>query len=254
MKLKVAIFVNHRELLNELKYCMEQKGWVVCAQATDGRTAVNLLAETQPDAMVIDLVLTGLDGYCVLDYAKDKLMHCKSIVLSNFTDDDTVRSVIARGAGYFLAKPIVPENVVKRLEELTERGAVGVSIRERRAFPSIDERISDIFLALGIPVNNIGFKYMREGVKLAVSDPGILDHVTKELYPRIAKSFNTSKQNVERAIRHSLDKTWKQNKLSELTSVFGVRMRYGEQRPTNSEFIALVADRLLLESLERSRD
>lgn len=248
MSLKVAIFGSN-EITNErIKTCFQQKGWTICAEASDGNQAIDLLIETHPDAMVVDLILHNLDGYAVLDFVKSHITECTNIVLSSVADDKTVRLAMAHGADYFFVKPISPENLVNRLEEFTGEKNEEV-MAQKRGISSIDERISDIFLALGVPINNSGFKYMREGVKLAISDPSILDRVTKGLYPRIAENFNTTDKRVERAIRHALERTWDESRYDELTAVFGVRTRYGKYRPTNSEFIALVADRLLLEQM-----
>lgn len=107
----------------------------------------------------------------------------------------------------------------------------------------------NIFITIGIPPHIKGFSYLREGIKLAVDDPSIINKVTKELYPQIAERFTTSASKVERAIRHAIEVAWNRGRAEAISSIFGARVYIGNERPTNSEFIALVADKLILESL-----
>ncbi len=126
---------------------------------------------------------------------------------------------------------------------------VATDIRGKRKVSSLDEKISNIFITIGIPPHIKGFSYLREGIKLAVDDPSIINKVTKELYPQIAERFTTSASKVERAIRHAIEVAWNRGRAEAISSIFGARVYIGNERPTNSEFIALVADKLILESL-----
>lgn len=116
---------------------------------------------------------------------------------------------------------------------------------------NIDERISGIFIAMGIPPNIKGYTFLREGVKMAVSEPSIINNVTKKLYPCIGKIYDTSPSKVERAIRHAIEVAWNKGRIENLNSLFGVRAYTNGDRPTNSEFIALIADKMILEKMNR---
>ena len=120
---------------------------------------------------------------------------------------------------------------------------------ERKRAGSLDERISNIFISIGIPPHIKGYNYLREGIKMAVADPHIMGNVTKGLYPVIAEKFSTSASKVERAIRHAIEVAWNRGRIDAVNAIFGARVYIGTEKPTNSEFIALVADKLILENM-----
>ncbi len=246
---KLAVFGSNEEFIDEIRSYAEQAGLQVCAESTNGNRAVELIESTKPDAAIIDLVLSGLDGFGVLDHVKRANSGCKAIVVSGIADDKTVSSAISHGASYFFAKPVTPVNVVERIKDMTI-GTDGPSNVAKRRPSTIEEKISSIFTTIGIPPHIKGFVYLREGIKMAVSEPGIINRVTKELYPRIAAKYETSSSKVERAIRHAIEVAWNRGRTDAISAVFGARVYIGSERPTNSEFIALVADKLILESLE----
>lgn len=251
----IAIFESNEEFLNELKTYIESvEGYTVCAVATSGHAAIELLKETRPDIAIIDLVLSGKDGLSVLDYIKQSNSGCLPIVISRFADDKIVNSAIEHGAVYYLAKPVSVEDVMNRIKDLSSDKAVGYKvmsdIRDRRKISSLDEKISNIFITIGIPPHIKGFAYLREGIKMTVEDQSVINRVTKELYPKIGEKFNTSASKVERAIRHAIEVAWNRGRTDAISSIFGAKVYIGNERPTNSEFIALVADKLILETLD----
>ena len=251
----IAIFENNEEFLRELKECVERtEGLSVCAIATDGNVAIDLINKTKPDFVIVDLVLSGIDGFGVLDYIKQSANFCRAISVSAFSDDKIVNSAIEHGAVYYLVKPVKAESVVDRIKDLTTERAIdymiSADIRDKRKINSLDEKISNIFVTIGIPPHIKGFAYLREGIKMTVEDQSIINKVTKELYPKSGIKFNTSASKVERAIRHAIEVAWNRGRTDAISSIFGAKVYIGSERPTNSEFIALVADKLILESLE----
>ena len=251
----VAIFENNEEFLNELKNYVEGvDGFTVCAATSNGNTAIELLAHTKPDVVIVDLVLSGKDGLSVLKYIKSSGLPCISIAIGSYLEDKIINSAIESGAVYYLVKPVDAETVVDRIRDLTEERAVdykiSTNVRDRRKINSLDEKISNIFVTIGVPPHIKGYKYLREGIKMTVEDQSIINRVTKELYPKIAEKFQTSASKVERAIRHAIEVAWNKGRTDAVSSIFGAKVYIGSERPTNSEFIALVADKLLLESLE----
>ena len=175
------------------------------------------------------------------------------MVVSGFGDDKIVNTAIARGARYYFVKPVSAENVVARIRDVLNDRApsynVSAEVRDKRRAASLDEKISNIFISIGIPPHIKGYQYAREGIKMAIENPSVINSVTKELYPAIGAKFKTSASKVERAIRHAIEVAWNRGRVDAINAIFGVRVYIGSERPTNSEFIALVADKLILEDL-----
>lgn len=251
---KIAIFSNNDDFVQELSlYISSAEGFTVCATSSNGNTATDLINRNAPTVAIVDLVLTGLDGFGVLDYIKENAPDCLAIAVGGFVDDKIIDQAIEHGAVYYLAKPVKIETLMDRIQELSNGRAVNyktvTDLRDKRRAGSIDEKISNIFITIGIPPHIKGFSYLREGIKLAVENPSIINKVTKELYPEIAEKFSTTASKVERAIRHAIEVAWNRGRTDAISSIFGARVYIGQERPTNSEFIALVADKLILESL-----
>lgn len=255
MKLeKVAIFENNEDFLQELLEVVSNSGeFEVCAASSNGNTAIEMIKRGNPAVAVVDLVLTGLDGFGVLDYIRENNPDCLTIAIGGFRDDKIVDQAIEHGAVYYLIKPVSSQTVLDRIKDLSDSPAVNYKVttdmRDKRKAGSLDEKISNIFTTIGIPPHIKGFSYLREGIKFAVEDPSIINRVTKELYPKIAERFFTTPSKVERAIRHAIEVAWNRGRSDAISSIFGARVYIGNERPTNSEFIALVADKLILESL-----
>ena len=250
----IVILESSQEFLDELKnYLDEKEGFNVCAVTGSGNAGVEYIERYKPDVVITNLVLAGRDGFAVLDYIRDKCPECCAIVVSNFPDEKIVNSAIAHGAKYYFVKPVNPQSVADRIEDIlsedTAEYMVAADVRAKRRAASIDEKISNIFISIGIPPNIKGYVYLREGIKMAIEDPSIINNVTKELYPNIGKKFDTTASKVERAIRHAIEVAWNRGRVEAINAIFGVRVYIGSERPTNSEFIALVADKLILEEL-----
>ncbi len=251
----IAIFENNEEFLRELKGIIEsEEGLSVCAATSNGNTAIELLKQNKPDVAIVDLVLSGKDGISVLKFIKQSNLPCIPIAIGSYLEDKIINSAIENGAVYYLVKPVDPETVIDRIKDLSSDRAidyrVGEKPRDKRKINSIDEKISNIFVTIGIPPHIKGFTYLREGIKMTVEDQSIINRVTKELYPKIGERFQTTASKVERAIRHAIEVAWNKGRTDAISSIFGAKVYIGNERPTNSEFIALVADKLLLEALE----
>ncbi len=253
-KANVAIFERNDNYFNELKtYFENSDNFNVCAVAQTGDVALETLKSSKPDVAIIDPMLKGVDGIKLLDHIKAAYPECVSIVVSEFDNDKIVNLAINHGAVYYFIKPVTPQNIAERISDiLTDRAVdykVTTEVRDKRKTNSLDEKISNIFITIGIPPHIKGYQYLREGIKMAVEDPAIINKVTKELYPQIGQKFETSASKVERAIRHAIEVAWNRGRTDAISSIFGAKVYIGNERPTNSEFIALVADKLLLEYL-----
>lgn len=251
---KIAIYQRSEEFLEELHgYFSGTAGYEVCATATAGEEAFNSLKTVSPDIAIIDPALKGFDGIKLLDYLKANKPECQSIMVSEFDNDKIVNSAINHGAVYYFIKPVSPQVIAERISDILSDKSSGYKvtpeIRDKRRAASLDEKISNIFITIGIPPHIKGFVYLREGIKMAVEEPSIINRVTKELYPKIGEKHGTTASKVERAIRHAIEVAWNRGRTDAISSIFGARVYIGNERPTNSEFIALVADKLILENL-----
>jgi two-component system response regulator (stage 0 sporulation protein A) len=250
----IVILETNDKFAYELKnYLDEQEGFSVCGMTTDGNVGVSLINQYKPSVVILNLVLIGMDGFGVMDYIKNNHITTNIIVISNFSDDKIVNSAISHGARYYFVKPVSCKNICDRISELMSEQSldykVADAVRDKRRVSTLDEKISNIFISIGIPPHIKGYQYLREGIKMAIERPSIINNVTKELYPSIALKFDTSASKVERAIRHSIEVAWNRGRVDAINSIFGVRVYIGSEKPTNSEFIALMADKLLLEQL-----
>ena len=251
---RVAVLESNGETAQEIAECLKREGFEVCGVTDDGEEGLRIISSEQADVAVVGLVLKGLDGLGVLERLKEEHSAVQIIATGGFSDDEIISRVLSKGARYYLIKPVSPEVVAERVQELTSSADKPVAaVREKRAAGSLDEKISNIFISIGIPPHIKGYGYLREGIKMAVEEPSIINNVTKQLYPRIAEKFSTTPSKVERAIRHSIEVAWNRQRIDAINAVFGVRVYIGSDKPTNSEFIALVADKLILEGLANYR-
>lgn len=232
----------------------KQEDMRVVGQAANGIEAMSILAEEAVDVMLMDIIMPRMDGYALLEgLGKMKLNQVPQvIVLTALGRDDFIIRAIDLGAKYYIVKPFEMAALLLRIRELA-----GTAPARSEPFrmthmdrtQSIDEKLSGLFLTIGIPAHIKGYQYLREGVKMVVENPDVINRITKELYPGIAKHFNTTASKVERAIRHAIEVAWNRGRIDTLNRAFGYKVCTKEDKPTNGEFIAMIADKL---SMERS--
>lgn len=213
--------------------------------ANDGKVAIDLLKENDFDLLILDLVLPGVDGFEVIESAKEIDKGIEIIVMSALASDIFVKKATTLGVSYFMLKPISLDVLMKRVNDILNE-----SIQvENKTFSSkeIEEKITNIFITVGIPAHIKGYQFLREAIKLSMGNPEIINSITKKLYPSIAEKFETSASKVERAIRHAIEVAWNRGKIENINSVFGLTVYSNNEKPTNGEFIALVADKMLLD-------
>ncbi len=250
-KKKIVVLESNAELKEKMIHSFELGGYEVCA-SDDGAEGVALIGREAPDLIVSELFLKNVDGIGVLEEAKSAGVPCVMIVAA--ADDALIGRVMAKGAKYCLVKPFDVETAVRRMDELfREEGAPQTeSYREAghaRRGATLEERISNIFISIGIPPHIKGYSYLREGIRMAVEQPDVINNVTKVLYPKIGEKYGTTASKVERAIRHAIEVAWNRGRIDVINAIFGARVYIGSEKPTNSEFIALVADKLILETM-----
>ena len=163
----------------------------------------------------------------------------------------SIEKAMAEGVDYYLVKPFTLQTAMERITELMkDKPSISKEIAVGKRKPiTIEEKISEIFISIGIPPHIKGYAYLREGIKMTIENPSVINAVTKVLYPSIAKKFQTTPSKVERAIRHAIEVAWNRERIDAINAIFGARIYLGTIKPTNSEFIALVADKLILENM-----
>ncbi len=220
----------------------------VIGASSDAIKALAEISERKPDVLITELVVKGYDGIVVINKLREAKLNLKIIVLSALSRDEIVSASMRAGANYFMAKPYNFEVLIQRIKDvLKEKEQVKDSGSQKFHTISLEEKISKIFINVGIPPHIKGYCFLREGVKMAVEDPDIINNITKKLYPSIGEKYQTTASKVERAIRHAIEVAWNRGRIDNINNILGVRAFMGTEKPTNGEFIALVADKMLLE-------
>ena len=260
MKIKVLLADDNKDFCDiVVNHLQKQEDIQVVAVAMVGIDAMNKIREHCPDVAIIDGIMPRLDGIGVLErLQKNPDMHQPvTIILSALSQDKVVQRALELGAGYYMVKPFDLEALTQRIRQLMqERPAIkpgGTSFcpstapQPMSASFDLETRVTNILHEIGVPAHIRGYHYMREAIIMSVNDMDVLNYITKELYPSIAKKCNTTPSRVERAIRHAIEVAWNRGKIDAIDALFGYTINNHKGKPTNSEFIALIADRLRLE-------
>ena len=263
-KISVLIADDNKEFCSILNdYLLNQKDIVVTGIAKDGREALELIQQKQPDLVVLDIIMPHLDGLGVLEKLNgmdlDKMP--RVIVLSAVGQDKITQQAITLGADYYVVKPFDMDIFTKRIREMfstqdveTKRRSVSTQVVQREAAATsrgpidLETEITSIIHEIGVPAHIKGYMYLREAITMVVNDMELLSAVTKELYPSIAKKYNTTASRVERAIRHAIEVAWGRGQVDAINKLFGYTVHNEKGKPTNSEFIAIIADILRLKN------
>ena len=269
-KLHIMIADSNRQNGYELKRFLENKTEIEAVDVTsDGIEAYERILSRRPDVVLLDVILPGLDGLGVLEKVN---AHWKGdgrpafIYVTSISTQSLVECAVKLGASYFVLRPFQPESIYRRILQI-KNGVITNSFRQQQEkriryyyeadnhrMDVIDEtdellenEVTKIIRELGIPAHIKGYQYIREGIIMSVKDMNMLNYITKLLYPSIAKKYRTTSSSVERAIRHAIEVAFSRGRIEILEDMFGYTVNAGKGKPTNSEFIALIADKLRLE-------
>ncbi|MCR5664524.1 MAG: sporulation transcription factor Spo0A [Oscillospiraceae bacterium] len=230
------------------------------AAVDNGADALALAAERRPDVLLLDLVLMKLDGLELLRRLSELPARPRSIVLSGFVNASVVAECSALGADYFLTKPCDASTLLERIRAVTspartKPAAAYDPLRDaaRREAADLEATVTDIIHEIGVPAHIKGYQYLREAIILTINDMEMINAVTKVLYPEVAKRYNTTPSRVERAIRHAIEVAWDRGDIEVLQKYFGYTVSNIKGKPTNSEFIAMIADSLTLRQKQARR-
>ncbi|MFS0863408.1 sporulation transcription factor Spo0A [Fredinandcohnia sp. 179-A 10B2 NHS] len=256
-KIKVCVVDDNRELVNLLdEYLSSQDDIEVLGVAYNGQECLNLLQDKQPDVLVLDIIMPHLDGLAVLEKLRESNREKQPnvIMLTAFGQEDVTKKAVDLGAAYFILKPFDMENLASRIRQVSgkapqvfKRANSAIRTQSENPAKNLDASITSIIHEIGVPAHIKGYMYLREAISMVYNDIELLGSITKVLYPDIAKKFNTTASRVERAIRHAIEVAWSRGNIDSISNLFGYTVSMSKAKPTNSEFIAMVADKLRLE-------
>lgn len=265
-KIRVLIADDNQDFCHTLSsYINSQEDMEVVGVARDGNEAVEMLQTVAPDVMLLDVIMPHLDGLGVLEkissYNSDKKPIC--IMLSAVGQDKITQKAVTLGAEYYIVKPFDIELLIKRIREFKfykptkvsnnflireqKQQYIEISKNESNTEDNLEALVTNIIHEVGVPAHIKGYQYLREAIMMVVNDIDVINQITKSLYPRIASKFNTTPSRVERAIRHAIEVAWGRGQQEAVESIFGYTISAAKGKPTNSEFIAMIADKLRLE-------
>jgi two-component system response regulator (stage 0 sporulation protein A) len=229
----------------------------VAAVAHDGQTAYDKIVELKPDVVSLDGIMPKLDGLGVLERMtasakRENIKRPICIMLSGVSSEHVTQRAMELGADYYMVKPFDMDSLLSRIRQFRSKPAApnaGSAGRrsEQEVQNDIEARVTGILHEIGVPAHIRGYHYMRNAIIMAVNNLDVLNYITKELYPSIAKKCGTTPSRVERAIRHAIEVAWSRGRIDTIDRLFGYTVNTQKGKPTNSEFIALIADRLRLE-------
>ena len=258
IKLYIADCNQGKEIAEIFK---KDKKYEILGVSSDGAETLNALKQQVPDVLIMDVMLPSVDGFALIENinkSNSMVKKPKIIVVSSLTHDGFITKAMQLGVSYFMIKPIDEKVLLDRVNDITNISDKSIStlitrdnnvenITEKYKAKVIEEKITNIFITVGIPAHIKGYHFLREAIKLAIDTPEIINSITKKLYPAIAEKFETSPSKVERAIRHAIEVAWNRGKIENINTLFGLRVYNSNEKPTNGEFIALVADKMLIE-------
>lgn len=259
-KIRVCLTDDNHELVKLVEeYLGEMDDIEVVGTAYNGQDCLQLIKETSPDVLILDIIMPHLDGLGVLEQIRqsDEYPSPNVIMLTAFGQEDVTKKAVALGASYFVLKPFDMESLVNNIRQVYGKTTPVFKVNRpnQSGFTSapkkhknLDASITSIIHEIGVPAHIKGYMYLREAISMVYNDIELLGSITKVLYPDIAKKFKTTSSRVERAIRHAIEVAWSRGNIDSISSLFGYTVSMSKAKPTNSEFIAMVADKLRIEN------
>ena len=248
-KLKLLVVDDRVEIVDMIKeYFKNRANIEVVHEAYDGVEALDYIENNQDsfDVMILDLVMPKKDGVGVLEELNKKGINKKVIVLTSYNTGEMIRRVSELGVSYFILKPFELQELEKRIIELGE-----FMVNDSKSLDlyhhNLQISITSVLHELGMPSHIKGYQYIREAVSIIYDRPEVIGGITKELYPEVADKYETTVSRVERAIRHAIEVSWNRGNWDLMEDIFGHSVDIDKAKPTNSEFIVTVADKLRLE-------
>lgn len=250
-KIKVALVDDNKELIQMMEEYFDEKDDIeVIGTANNGKDCLNLLDELEPDVLVLDIIMPHIDGLAVLNTVRERGIKTNVIMLTAFGQEEVMKKAVDLGAAYFILKPFDLDHLADQIRQVQGKHIIHSNVKttiKKEKKHDLEASITNIIHEIGVPAHIKGYMYLREAITMVYNDIELLGSITKVLYPAIAKKFNTTSSRVERAIRHAIEVAWSRGNIDSISQLFGYTINISKAKPTNSEFIAMVADRLRLE-------
>lgn len=222
-----------------------EEGFELIGITYSGQDAISLIREKNPDVMLLDVVMPTGGGLDVLsNFQGDTTIKTKFIMVSAIGDEKITRDAFAMGATYYIMKPFEAANVIRRIKNVM-KDPEAEEVKEK--IQELDRIITGCLVTLGVPAQLNGYKYLREAIRMVVENPTVVSAVTKKIYPVIADMYHVSAPSVERAIRHAVEVSWNRGNIQEMDRLFGYTINHEKGKPTNSEYIAMIADHIRMD-------
>lgn len=260
-QLNVAIADDNERMLELLGEIIDgDKDLNLVGKANNGEDMYQIIKEEEPDVVLLDLIMPKMDGLSVMELVgADRTMkkHPNFIVVTAIGQERITEDAFNKGASYYILKPFNNDTILQRIKNTNHVVRNDYSMGETKhksievSQESLESQVTDMIHEIGIPAHIKGYHYLRDAILMAIDDMDVLNAITKVLYPTVAKKHQTTSSRVERAIRHAIEVAWSRGKLDTLDQLFGYTVSNGKGKPTNSEFIALVADTIRLKSKHR---
>jgi len=258
-KIEVLLADDNREFTSLLsEFISEQEDMVVVGAAYNGNEVLAYIEQNEkvPDVLILDIIMPHLDGLGVLEKLREMNLPTqpKIIMLTAFGQENITQKAVQLGASYYILKPFDMEILTNRIRQLVSNTAPMTSAfaAKPNVVPiakgkNLDANITTIIHEIGVPAHIKGYQYLREAITMVYNNIEILGAITKTLYPAIAEKYKTTPSRVERAIRHAIEVAWTRGNIDSISHLFGYTINISKSKPTNSEFIAMVADKLRIE-------
>ncbi len=249
-KIRVMLADDNQSILSLLTDYFSRKTDIeLVAAISDGMEIPDAVREFLPDILVMDIIMPRRDGFMTLEKLNElePALRPKVIVLTGLARDDFIMRAIQLGASYYMVKPFDMNLLHSRIVEIAGAQAPAALTGEAEGVQrgeSVEEQITNLFLTLGIPAHIKGYQYLREAVRMVVDNHDVINRITKELYPGIARKYDTSASKVERAMRHAIEVAWTRGRLDTVNQMYGYKVFQKDDKPTNGEFISCVAEKI----------
>ncbi|MEG1751880.1 MAG: sporulation transcription factor Spo0A [Clostridia bacterium] len=238
--MKTKIFIAN-PTVDKLADALKEQFEIV-GHTNDGIKVLEQIGNSNAEVLILDVLMPGFDGFSIQSELKNIPNSPKVVFISSLTSPEFENKAFSQGAFAYLKRNASIEEIINAVNM-----AASGKKQKCNSTPAMDEKISNIFISVGIPAHIKGYQFLREAVKLLISNPEVINAITKRLYPEVAERFATSASKVERAIRHAIEVAWNRGKIENINEIFNLNIYDKNEKPTNGEFIALIADKLYLE-------
>jgi two-component system response regulator (stage 0 sporulation protein A) len=256
---------NYDFAMTLMGYLEREEGMEIVGRAKDGSEAYQMIMEKCPDVVLLDMIMPHVDGLGVLERVNDSKLEKRPlfIMLSAVGQDKITQKAISLGAQYYIVKPFEIKLLIKRIKELKfyqpapikgnymtrelKTQYIDIAPEDKKNEENLEALVTNVIHEVGVPAHIKGFQYLREAIMMVIGDIDVINQITKQLYPDIARKYKTTPSRVERAIRHAIEVAWGRGQQDTVENIFGYTVSAAKGKPTNSEFIAMIADKLRLE-------